>query len=210
MYAFTLLALPLGFVIMYAGVRDPGQKESALRSVFKGVVMGIPGLLLWLPYALLVRPSWGSFALSLAFLLRYWVLPFGLMTGAYALARGFRGLERGTDYRAAVAFGLGFLSVFQAAHAVMHWADRYPAYVLVLPVTLAASAFAYPVLLEESAIDGLPEGLRWLAAALGGFFLAAVALALFFLKLEWLGLVLAVLYTAGALYLGIERLGRRP
>lgn len=114
------------------------------------------------------------------------------------------------DFRPFLSFTLGFMSVFSVIHAVASWDTVHPAYTLVLPVLLVTSAVAYAVGFEETIRDGMPEGLKWLAGLLGIFILDATALALFFLRMEWLGWVLALSVASACGFFAFQRLQRRP
>ena len=148
--------------------------------------------------------------LILSFLTGYWILPFAFSTGAYVLAKDLAGLERGLDFRPFLSFTLGFMSVFSVAYAVESWNVVHPAYTLVLPVLLVTSAMAYAVGFEETVRDGLPGGLKWMAGLLGIFILDAAALAMFFLRMEWLSWVLALSLAIACGFFAFKRLQRRP
>ncbi|OHD81296.1 MAG: hypothetical protein A3J97_03290 [Spirochaetes bacterium RIFOXYC1_FULL_54_7] len=172
--------------------------------------MALPPMLVWLVTRPLFSPAWGSPLLILSFLTGYWILPFTLASGAYVLAKDLAGLERGLDFRPFLSFTLGFMSVFNLAYAICHWNVVHPAYTLVLPVLLVTSTLAYAVGFEETIRDGLPGGLKWLAGLLGIFMLDATALAMFFLRMEWLGWVLALSLATACGFFGFKRLQRRP
>jgi hypothetical protein len=102
------------------------------------------------------------------------------------------------------------MSVFAVVHGVNSWATVHPAYTLVLPLLLVTSVLVYAVGFEETVRDGMPAGLKWLAGLLGIFVLAATALALFFLRMEWLGWVLALSVASACSFFAYKRLQRRP
>jgi hypothetical protein len=210
MYSFLLLAMPLSHFSLCAWFWDSSQREKSHRLFLRGFIMALPSVLLWQVARPLFNPAWGSPLLILSFLAGYWILPFSLASGAYVLARDLAGLERGLDFRPFISFTLGFMSVFNLAHAIVHWNVIHPAYTLVLPVLLATSVMAYAVGFEETVRDGLPGGLKWLAGLLGIFILDSTALALFFLRMEWLGWVLALSMAIACGFFGFKRLKRRP
>jgi hypothetical protein len=210
MLAFLLLVMPLGHFSLCAWFWDSSQRERSHRLFLRGIIMALPMLLPWLLLKPLFTPSWGSPLLVLSFLLGYWLLPFILSTGAYVLARDLAGLERGLDFRPFLSFTLGFMAVFAVVHAVGSWNTVHPAYTLVLPALLVTSVMAYAVGFEETIRDGLPEGLKWLAGLLGIFILDATALAMFFLRMEWLGWVLTLSLTVACGFFAYKRLQRRP
>ncbi len=206
MYAFAILSMPLAFFALVALKFRSGS--ASYPSYVKGLLGGIPAVLLWLLFKPLFAPVWGSWLLVLTFLFKYWVLPFGLAAAAYGLVVGFRGLSRGAYYEPAVAFVFGVMSVFGIAHTIESWGDPSRVYALVLPCLLAASALAAPVLLEEAAKDGFPAASKHILLAFAAFTVAALGAALFFMRFAWLGLIITVLYMAGAGFVGWRRLVR--
>lgn len=206
MYAFAILSMPLSFLAMVALRFRSGT--TSYVSYVKGLLGGIPAVLLWLLFKPLFAPVWGSWLLILTFLFKYWVLPFGLAAAAYGLVVGFRGLSRGGDYEKSTAFVFGVLSVFGAAHTIESWGDPSLMYALVLPCLLVASALAFPVLLEEAAKDGFPAAIKQVLVALLGCTIAALGAALFFMRFAWLGLIMSLLFIAGTGFMGWQRLGR--
>ncbi|MBU0928681.1 MAG: hypothetical protein KKA67_13085 [Spirochaetes bacterium] len=206
MYAFFILSMPLSFLVASAWALR--SSEAVSRAFARGALFGIPAVLLWLLAAPAYSPVYGSPLLVVGFFLRYWLLPFGLTTAAYAAAVGFSRLARGDDYERCVAFVAGSLTMFGIAHSISSWGDRSAVFTLAVPSMLAASASAFPALLEEAAKDGMPGALKQAAIALAGFAIAALAVSLFFMRLEWLGAVMTALFTAGAAFLGWKRLVR--
>lgn len=206
MYAFAMLSMPLLFLAIAALKFRSGT--TSFPSYVKGLLAGIPAVLLWLLFKPLFAPAWGSWLLVLTFLFKYWVLPFGLAATAYVLLVGVRGLSRGADYEPATAFVFGVLSVFGAAHTVESWGDPSRVYALVLPCLLAASALAAPVLLEEASKDGFPSATKHILLALAACSVAALGAVLFFMRFAWLGLIISLLYSAGAGLVGWRRLVR--
>lgn len=210
MYSFLLLVMPLTHFSLCAWFWDSTQRERSHRLFLRGIIMALPLMLAWLLIRPLIAPAWGSPLLVLSFLGGYWILPFALSTVAYLLARDLSGLERGMDFRPFLSFTLGFMSVFAVVHGVNSWATVHPAYTLVLPLLLVTSVLVYAVGFEETVRDGMPAGLKWLAGLLGIFVLAATALALFFLRMEWLGWVLALSVASACSFFAYKRLQRRP
>ena len=206
MYAFALLAMPLSFFTITALTFRSGS--ASYTSYIKGLVAGIPSILIWLLLKPLFAPVWGSWLLVLTFLAKYWLLPFGLAAAAYEVTAGFRGLSRGGDYGKVTAFLFGVLSVFGTVYTIDSWGNPSRVYALVLPCLFVASALLFPVLLEEAAKDGFPTAVKQVLLALGAFVLAAAGAALFFMRLAWLGLLISLLYVAGAGILGWRRLSR--
>ncbi|PKL09215.1 MAG: hypothetical protein CVV51_04880 [Spirochaetae bacterium HGW-Spirochaetae-7] len=206
MYIFSLLSLPLSFLAVMAWTsRD---SASAMHAFARGLLFGLPAVLLWIVLKPLSEPAWGSPLLVLSFLLRYWLLPFGLSTASYALAVGFAPLARGLEYERLFSYMAGSLSVFSVANGLASWGEPSRVYMLALPCMVAASALAYPVLLEEAAKDGMPDAIKPIALAVGGFAVASLGAALFFMRAQWLGFIVTLLYTAGAAFIGFRRLVR--
>lgn len=209
MRVFMLLMLPLGLPALMAWFWDPARRNETWRSFFMGALVSLPALLIWWALGFSYAPVWGSALLPLGFLLRFWVLPFGLMALAFGLTRGFRALSRGEDYRKLTGFTFGFMAVFNIAHAAGLWGESYLAWTMMLPLLLGASALHAPALLEECARDGMPDALKWVALMLGSHIVAALALAFMFLRMEWLGVILGLAYVAGTTYLGLHRAAKR-
>jgi hypothetical protein len=206
MYAFAFLSMPLSFLALAALRFRSGT--GSYPSYVKGLLGGIPAVLLWLLFTPLFAPVWGSWLLVLTFLFKYWVLPFGLAVTACAVLVGFRGLSRGGDYEKVTACMFGVLTVFGVAHTIEAWGDPSRVYALVLPCLLVGSALAFPVLLEEAAKDGFPVAMKQILLALGAFSIAAFGAALFFMRFAWLGLIISLLLVAGAGFMGWRRLGQ--
>jgi len=198
--------MPLCFFTVAAWTFRSGEWRG--RPFARGLLFGIPAVLVWLLFRPILAPTWGSPLLVLSFFARYWLLPFGLSTATYYVAVGFNGLARGMEYERLVSFMAGSLSVFGLAHTVLSWGDSNRVYALLIPAMLAASAVAYPVLLEEAVKDGMPGAMKYLAIAIACFIVAALGVALFFMRMEWLGAILSALYVAGAAILGVKRLKR--
>lgn len=198
--------MPLCFFAVAAWTFRSGEWRG--RPFARGLLFGIPAVLVWLLLRPLLAPAWGSPLLVLSFFCRYWLLPFGLTTAAYSVTVGFAGVARGLEYERLVAFMAGSLSVFGLAHTVSSWGGYSRVYALLLPAMLAASAVAYPVLLEEAVKDGMPGAVKYVAIAVGCSLIGATGVALFFMRLEWLGAILSALYVAGAAVLGVRRLRR--
>jgi hypothetical protein len=129
--------------------------------------------------------------------------------GAYGLSAGFAGLTRGLDYERLVAFLLGSMTVVGIAQAVESWGVRDPAITLAVPALVAASMLSVPYFIEEAVKDGMPYAVGHGAVVVGGLLGASVAVSMFFLRLEWLGAILTILFCAGSVTIGLKRLSRR-
>ncbi len=204
MYALLLLLLPLSVPACVAWF--PKGDSRPFRLAMRGAVMALPSTLVWLLFKGLHQPSWGSALLILTVFVRYLLLPAGLFAGSFVLSSGLRNVERGMGFKDLLYYSLGFFAVFNILFAISLWGDRYYAYTLLLPVMMGATALALPPLMENAVRYGMPDGIRWILAALAGLFLAATAFSLLFLRLEWLGIILCLAYSAGAASLGLIRL----
>ena len=206
MYIFSMLSLPLTFLSVMAWTsRD---SSSAMRAFARGLLFGVPAVLLWMLLRPLSEPAWGSPLLVLSFLLRYWLLPFGLSTATYAVAVGLGPLARGLEYERLFSYMAGSLSAFGAANGLVLWGEPSRVYMLALPCMVAASALAYPVLLEEAVKDGMPDALKSIALAVGGFAVASLGAAFFYSRLAWLGFIVTLFYVIGAAFIGCRQLAR--
>ncbi|HUW68798.1 MAG TPA: hypothetical protein VMX33_01065 [bacterium] len=204
MYLFSMLAMPLSFLAILAWTT--GGSEAIWRSFARGALFGIPSVVIWLMARPLFTPLWGSPLLVLGFLLRYWILPLGLTTLAYELSTGLSGLARGADYRRFAAFTFGSMTMFGLAQTIQSWGNPSRVYALLVPLLLVSSSMAYPSLVEEAAKDGMPGALKYAALAVAASLLGALAVSLFFMRLEWLGGIVSVLFLAGTGYLGARTL----
>ncbi len=208
MYVFAMLSMPLSFMAVSAWTFSVGDKSG--RAFARGLLFGLPAALVWVLVRRLLMPVWGSPVLAIIFFARYWALPLGLTTLAYAAAVGFSSVARDGEYDRLVSFFMGSLSVFGVAHAISSWGGRSAVFSIYLPLMLVATALAFPYLLEEAVKDGMPGALKPLALATLGCVVAAFGTAFFFMRLEWLGYLTSALYTAGATALGLSRLLRAP
>lgn len=204
MYIFSVLAMPLSFLAILAWTT--GGSEAIWRSFTRGTLLGIPAVVIWLIARPLFSPMWGSPLLVLGFMLRYWILPLGLTTLAYAVSTGLSGLARGVDYRRFVAFVFGSMTMFGLVQTIESWGNPSRVYALLVPLLLVSSTMAYPSVMEEAAKDGMPGALKYAALAVVASALGALALALFFMRLEWLGGIVSVLFLAGTGYFGARTL----
>lgn len=207
MYAFSLLSMPLTFMAVSVWKFRGGGV--AYRSFVRGIIFGLPVLFLWSLLRPLFAPRWGSILLPLSFLLRYWLVPLGLSVGAYGLSAGFAGLTRGLDYERLVAFLFGSMTVVGIAQVVASWGVRDPALTLALPALVAASLLSVPYFIEEAVKDGMPYAVGHGAVILGGLLAASLAVSFFFFRLEWLGVIMTILFCAGSTLVGLKRLSRR-
>ena len=130
MYIFSMLSLPLSFLAVMAWTsRD---RSSAMRAFVRGLLFGVPAVLLWMLLKPFSAPAWGSPLLFLSFLLRYWLLPFGLSTATYAVAVGFGPVAKGLEYERLFAYMAGSLSVFGVANGLASWSEPSRVYMLAL------------------------------------------------------------------------------
>jgi hypothetical protein len=204
MYALLLFLLPLSVPACAAWF--PKGDSRPFRLAVRGSIMAIPSVLVWLILKSLHQPSWGSALLILTVFARYLLIPAGLFVGSFVLSSGLRNVERGIGFKDLLYYSLGFFAVFNIIFAVSLWGERYYAYTLVLPIMMGATALALPPLMENAVRYGMPDGIRWILAAIAGLVLAATAFSLLFLRLEWLGIILCLAYSAGAGSLGLIRL----
>lgn len=206
MYLLPFFLLPI--VVPALSAWFPKADPKPFSKAVLGFVAGLPAALVWFLARGLYEPAYGGALLVLSFTLRYFLVPGLLYAAALALTLGFRSLERGTGYRDLVNFSLGFYAALSAVFALAEWGVHYYGYTLILPLLTAGTALGSPLLMEESVRDGMPDGIKWIAAALGAYALGATALALLFLRLEWLGLILGAGYAAGGAVMGIRKLSR--
>ncbi len=204
MYALLLFLLPLSVPACAAWF--PKGDSRPYRLAVRGSVMALPSLLIWLLLQRLHQPSWGSALLILTIFARYLFIPAALFVGSFVLSSGLRNVERGIGFKDLLYYSLGFFSVYNILFTISLWGERYYAYTLLLPIMIAATALALPPLIENAVRYGMPDGLRWILAALAGLLLAATAFSLLFLRLEWLGIILCLAYSTGAASLGLIRL----
>lgn len=204
MYALLLFLLPLSIPACAAWF--PKGDSRPFRLAVRGSVMAVPSALVWLLLSGLHKPSWGSALLIATVFARYLLIPAGLFVGSFVLSSGLRNVERGIGFKDLLYYSLGFFAVFNILFAVSLWGERYYAYTLLLPIMMGATALALPPLVENAVRYGMPDGIRWILAALAGLLLAATAFSLLFLRLEWLGIILCLAYSAGAASLGFIRL----
>lgn len=201
-----MLALPLSFLAILAWTT--GGSERIWRAFSRGALFGIPSILLWSLVRPLYTPVWGSPLLVLGFLLRYWILPFGLTTLAYELSTGLPGLARGMEYRRFVAFTFGSMTMFGLAQTAATWGNPSRVYALLVPLLMVSSCMAFPWVVEEATKDGMPGALKHVTLIIFASAIGALAIALFFMRLEWLGFMLSVLFLAGTGYVGARTLLR--
>ncbi len=206
MYVFALLSMPLSFMAVSAWAFSVGEKSG--RAFARGLLFGLPAVFAWILLRRLLAPVWGSPALGVVFFARYWLLPLGLTTLAYAASVGFSSVARDGEYDRLVSFFMGSLSVFGVVHAISSWGDRSAVFSIYVPLMLVATALAFPYLLEEAVKDGMPGALKPLALATLGCAAAAFGTAFFFMRLEWLGYLTSGLYAGAAAWLGLSRLFR--
>jgi hypothetical protein len=210
MYAFLILIMPLGYLALAAWFWDAPLQDRSGRMFIRGIVLSLPALLIWHFSSRLLPPGWGSAWLWVHFSVVLWVIPLLLCTGAYALVRNLSGMERGTDFKPFVAFTFGFMTSFCIALAIRYWSIRLPAYTVVLPILTVTGCLVYASAFEEAIKDNLPKGLLWIGLIITVLGINGLAMAMFFLRLEWLGWVLAGASSGPSLYFAFRRLHRRP
>ncbi len=230
MYSFAVLSLPLSFLALVAWY--PRPRAISLRLFARGALVGIPGMALWILARPLFRPSWGGALLALSFFLKYWLFPFAAAIGGFALAVGFNGRAprakvplgrkvappveaQASDtsplslYERALPFVFGLLSVLALAQAINAWGDPDAVTVIVLPLSTLVAALALPALLADASRD---RPVLYALAGLGACVTASFGAASFYLRLEWLGVALTILFIGGVGTYGIWRFmgeGRR-
>jgi hypothetical protein len=204
MYLFSIVSMPLAYLALAAWSFQGG--DVTRRAFSRGLLFGLPSVAVWALLRPLYAFAWGSPLLVLAFLLRYWIVPFGLTAAAYGVSVGFYGLSRGDGYDRLVAFVFGSMTAFGAAFAVSTWGNPSRVFAILVPILAIASAVSFPAVLEEAAKDGMPDGLKAIALTVGAFSLAACSAALCFMRLEWLGLMLAAACLALSYFVGVRRL----
>lgn len=199
-----MLAIPLSFLAILAWTS--GGSERVWRAFARGALFGIPSILLWSLARPLFEPVWGSPLLVLGFLLRFWILPFGLTTLGYELSTGLSGLARGMEYWRFTAFTFGSMTMFGLAQTVASWGNPSRVHALLVPLLMVSSCMAFPWVVEEATKDGMPGALKHVTLIIIASAIGAFAIALFFMRLEWLGFILSVLFMAGTGYLGARTL----
>lgn len=223
MYSFAVLSLPLSFLALAAWY--PRPLALSLRLFARGALVGIPGLLLWLLARPLFQPLWGGALLAFSFFLKYWLFPFASAVAGFALAVGLKRRaprakvplgqkvappvdSQASDtaapslYERALPFVFGSLSVFVLAQAIGAWAKPDAVTVIVLPLSTLVAALALPALLEDASRD---RPVLYALAGLGACVAASFGAASFYLRLEWLGIVLTILFVGGAGTYGVWR-----
>jgi len=196
--------MPLMFIaLMFWTSRG---SEPVWRAAALGVLMGIPAVIAWTLLAPLYTPVYGSALLVALFLLRYWLVPFGLSTLGYSLVIGLPGLARNNDYDRFLAFIAGSMSLFALANTVTSWGQPSRVLAILLPLVMLSSVVVFPVFIEEAVKDGMPGAIKNIVFVVLGFAVAALGIALFYFRLEWLGFLVSVLYLGGSAFLGLKRL----
>lgn len=201
--------MPLAFFALSAWYAKP--RAFSPRLFARGVIVGAIAALIWFLAMPLFDPLWGSALLALSFFLRNWLLPFGLTLVGFWLAVGFGqgeprakvplGQKAAPDlhdasslYERSVPFCFGSLSAVGVAQAISSWGQVDALIALILPLSTLLAALALPALLEAAARSRpVPYALAGLAASLVASFGAAA----FYLRLEWLGVVLTILFVGG-------------
>ena len=222
MYLFylTFPVLTLGAVLAWSGAR----MSFVWMHFVRGLLLSIPAVAVWLVLKPLSAPVWGSPLLVLTFLFRYWLVPYGL---AFAVApfmvrnrpAGHAGAELedggadsagtatgGADHGSAGKFRMlahlsGFMVLFALAQTLGLWNERNRVFALFLPVLLALSNVSISVLASRATHDGWPYALGPVLAMVGWSFASALAVTAFFMRMEWLGLLLASALGTGVVWM---------
>ncbi len=180
--------------------------EPVWRAAALGILMGIPAVIVWMLIAPIFTPMYGSAFLVVSLLLRYWLVPFGLSTLGYSLVIGLQGLARKNDHNRFFAFLAGSMSLFALANTVTSWGQPSRVLALLLPLAMLSSVVVYPVFIEEAVKDGMPGAIKNIVFIVLGFTCAALGIALFYFRLEWLGVLVSLAYIGGTTFLGLRRL----
>ena len=214
MYVFAFFSMPLAYFCLSAWYK-PGPFDT--RLFFRGLLAGLPAVLIWLFLRPIYNPLWGSWLLLFSFFFKYWFLPFGLSVAGFAVFVGFSGkndevklplgyksvLPRINNdlYEKALPFGFGILSVFSVSEAVLSFNVSDPLLYLLLPLCLLAAALSLPLLIEEI------KNKSWLvlAAAIAALLLLSFGNALLYLRREVWGILISVLFIAASGFYGMLR-----
>lgn len=206
MQILLFFIVPLALPLVMSWFLDRSIHSETWRSCFIGMVLAIPAVIIWFLLGFIYRPVWGSALLLPIFFLRFWFLPFLFLILAWIPLRGLEGLLRGQDFHKLMGFSFGFMTIFNFAHTASLWLESYLAWTLILPILLLATLLVFPWFFEEFVKSSMPESLLWIGALILALFMPAAALATMFLRLEWLGISLAAVYTALSAFMGIGRL----
>jgi hypothetical protein len=211
MYAFLILAFPLGFLFLTLVAYPAEEKIATRRAFIRGLVSSIAVWLLALLLGAILPPFWGSPLLAL----NEWMgrlLPWALGPAlAYAVFYHYGvHLAPGEAQRRLTAFYAGCLAPLGLTETVKVWGNpgAYP--IFIIPLFFAVITLAFPRL-----VLGFFEA--WGARKLGLVLLALFAglaggfvLPLFLAQLWPLALLLAALLAAGAWFYAAPELFRRP
>ncbi len=211
MYAFLVLALPLGFLLLVLGVFPAGERSATKRPFLRGVLASIPLVLVARLLGAIVPTAPGS-ALGFFHELADRILPYAALPALLyrVFYRYGERLPPGAAERRLTAFYAGALAPMGLYETLRLWGRADPYELLLLPVVLAALVLSMPRL-AFGFRDGY--GFRMVLLTLGAA-AAGVALAfipfLFILRF-W---PLAWLLVAGAgwlaWFLSYPELARRP
>ncbi len=185
------------FLALTTWFYDPSERPATWRIFFRGVLIGIPALLVWKLLSFAYNPAWGSFLLVLSFGLKYWLLPYALALGAWCIFYGWSKLDKAC-IKALTSFLCGFMSLFAIAFTMELWGNSFGAWLIALPLLTFCGIFIMPFAIRELACDYMPSGIRWILAILAIILVSASALALFFLRLEWLAILVTTMSCAGS------------
>jgi hypothetical protein len=207
MYAFLVLALPLGFLLLFIGLYPRSEALQTRRAYLRGVAASIPiyfvARILWS----VVPPLYGSFLL----VLHEWAgrfLPYaGLPVLLYlAFYRFDERLPAGSFERRLTAFYAGSLSPMGLYEMVRIWGSPDPYDILILPFLLAAVAIAMPKIAQSiHRAYGFGLALRCSGAVLGSLAVSFCP-TLFLARLWPLSWLLVAAAGAGAWFLARDGL----
>jgi len=191
MYILACLGTPLLFLAITTRFYDLSERPAIWRIFFRGVLMAIPAVLVWKLFSFLYSPAWGSLLLGLSFGLKFWLLPYILAVGSWCILYGWSKLDQGC-IKPLSSFFAGFMSLFTIVFTFELWGSRFGAWLIALPLLSFCSTFITPFALKELGCDYMPSGIRWILAILGIILAAAFTLALYFLRLEWLAILMTI------------------
>ncbi len=150
MYAFLVLGVPLGFLLLHIGLYPRGEAVQTRRAFLRGVAASIPVYLVASLLGSMVPAVYGSPLLAL----HEWAwrfLPYaGLPTVTYlAFYRFGERLHPGGFERRFTAFQAGSLSPIGLYEMVRVWGRPSPYEILMLPFLFAAIALAMPRIVKS-------------------------------------------------------------
>lgn len=211
MYLFSIVAIPLGFLLLTFLVYPREEISGAGRAVARGLICAVPVWVVARLLGALVPEIWGSPLLALReFFDRF--LPYGALPAlAYAVFYHYgERLQPGEEQRRLTAFYAGVLAPFGLGEMVRLWGHPDVYSVLVLPFIVAALILAMPTfalafMREYGARRILPSGVAFFFCAVASF-----VRPLFLARLWPLALLAAGGLAAAAWFIGFAALDRRP